>query len=320
MKYTLTINQKRSVEWELTASEAIVFSWLYELPSWAEKVEYDGNTYYFANRNVACKELPLITDKNDTMYRLYKSLERKGLVSMITLMKRDYIALTEKGKSWYYDDELPKLGKKSEETRNEIRENSEKNPTDKYTNNKYTSDKLNKKEENKEWRDNFEVYLELVNKAKINILNDAEFRQYIEKYYHNADYEATINKLIDGFWGKEEGWQYCKSKRKGKTINMTSAFKKNMDKREHIVYKQKQYKAQNKSVSSQPKTMNLRPDLKFVDDEGKLNDGTIIKNGYRYYYSKQYGRVFSIPYNAEPMPEGENIEYDLKLGWYECCE
>lgn len=135
MKYTLTINQNRSVEWELTVSEAIVFSWLYELPSWAEKLILEDKTYYFGSRNVACKELPIISDKADTIYRLYKSLEKKGLILMVILQKKDYIAITEKGKNWHYDNELPNNGKKSEETRNEIRENSEINPTYKYTNN-----------------------------------------------------------------------------------------------------------------------------------------------------------------------------------------
>lgn len=314
MKYTITINQNRSVEWKLTASESIVFSWIYELPSWAEKMEYNGTTYYFGSRNVACKELPIITDKIDTMYRLYKSLEKKGLISMVLLQKKDYIAITEKGKQWYYDNELPSNGKKSEEARNEIRESSEINPTNKYTNDKDTSDK--EIEEEKEWRDSFEVYLALINKAKENILADSEFRQYIERYYSNADYEATLNKLIDGFWGKAEGWEYCKSKRKGKTINMTSALKKNMDKRERIVYKSKQ--SQNKSVSSQPTKVPLHPELKVIDDEGTLNDGTFLKNGFRYYFSKQQGQAFSIPPSSEPMPQDVNVEYDYKFGWYEC--
>lgn len=288
---------------ELTWNEKILFL---EIDSFTSK----DKECFFSNEYIAT----LLGVTENSANRILSSLINKGYVfktafdgrrryikTAFTYDKADYSQMNKQGDQ----------GSVNSSNKDEYIPNKSNN----------TSNKPNKqKEENKEWRDNFEVYLELVNKAKINILNDAEFRQYIEKYYHNADYEATINKLIDGFWGKEEGWQYCKSKRKGKTINMTSAFKKNMDKREHIVYKQKQYKAQNKSVSSQPKTMNLRPDLKFVDDEGKLNDGTIIKNGYRYYYSKQYGRVFSIPYNAEPMPEGENIEYDLKLGWYECCE
>ena len=315
MKYTITINQNRSVEWKLTASESIVFSWIYELPSWADKMEYNGITYYFGSRNVACKELPIISDKADTMYRIYKSLEKKGLISTVVLQKKDYIAVTEKGKNWHYEIEHPKDGNKSEECRNEIPESTEINPTNKYTNNQDTSNK-EVEVEKKGWRDSFEVYLGLVNTAKERLLNDTEYRQYIEKYYPNADYDATLNKLIDSFWGKQEGWEHNKNKKKCKTINMFSALKKNMDKRERIVYKQKGN--QKKYVSSKQTVVPLHKELKVIDNEGTLNDGTFLKNGGRYYFSKQQGQAFSIPPSAEPMPQGVNVEYDYKFGWYEC--
>lgn len=187
-------------------------------------------------------------------------------------------------------------------------------------NNKLKEDiDLNKnktKEDNIEWRYSFEVYLGLVNTAKERLLNDTEYRQYIEKYYPNADYDATLNKLVDSFWGEQDGWEYNKKKRKGKTINMFSALKKNMDRRDKIVYKQKFN--QKKYVSSQPTKAPLHPDLKIIDNEGTLNDGTFVKNGYRYYFSKQQGQSFSIPPSAEPMPQGVNVEYDYKFGWYEC--
>lgn len=217
MKYTLTINQNRSVEWNLTSSEAVVFSWIYELPSWADKLEYNGNTYYFGSRNIACKELPLVTDKPDTMYRLYKSLEKKQLISMITLMKKDYIALTEKGKSWYYESELPNDGKISEETRNNIRENSEKNPTNKYTNDKDTNDKniIGKKEEtkndNQESQENdfiermYDIYPskcpcrnQYLGKSK----KDKDRIKKLLKSYSMEQIESVIRKEVEDKYGK----------------------------------------------------------------------------------------------------------------------
>lgn len=142
MKYSVLINQKRSLEWELSTSEAVVFSWIYELSSWADRLIYNGETYYHASRAKACEELPLVTDKLDTMYRLYKSLEKKCLISIIILDKKDYICITEKGKLWHYEGEVPKDGKISEETRKNIRENSEKNPTYKYISDKDTNDNI----------------------------------------------------------------------------------------------------------------------------------------------------------------------------------
>lgn len=118
MKYSININQRKAVEWELTSSEAIVFSWVYELASWADKMEYKGKTYYYGSKNKACEELPIITDKRDTMYRIYKSLQGKGIIELITLDKSDYLALTKKGKEWYnnkYSEKNPTFGNKSKE-------------------------------------------------------------------------------------------------------------------------------------------------------------------------------------------------------------
>lgn len=96
-----------------------------------------------------------------------------------------------------------------------------------------------KVEEKKGWREDFNAYMGLVNKAKSDLLSDSEYKAYIEKYYQNADYEQSICKLVDGFWGKQEGWEYCKKKRTGKTINMLATLKKNLDARSRIVYRQK---------------------------------------------------------------------------------
>ena len=129
MKYNLSINQVKSIEWELTTSEAILFSWIYELPSWADKIEYQSKTYYFASRHLACKEIPIVSDKADTIYRIYKKLQEKNLIETISFQKKDYVCLTKKGQEWYndnYSEKNPELGKKSEM-------NSEKNPTNNNT-------------------------------------------------------------------------------------------------------------------------------------------------------------------------------------------
>lgn len=116
-----------------------------------------------------------------------------------------------------------------------------------------------KVEEKKEWREDFNAYMELVNKAKKDLLSDSEYKAYIEKYYPNADYEQSICKLVDGFWGKQEGWEYCKKKRKGKTINMLATLKKNLDARSRIVYKQK------KGLSLNDKDSDKSNDKLFIN-------------------------------------------------------
>ena len=175
--------------------------------------------------------------------------------------------------------------------------------------------------EKKEWREDFNAYLNLVNQAKRDLLSDSEYKEYIEKYYPNADYENSVGKLVDGFWGTEEGWDYCKKKRKGKTINMLSTLKKNLDARSRIVYKPLQNTKQNPLFNSKKNAVKvkLNPNVHLVDNEGKLSDGTFLKSdGLRYYFSYIDKKTYSIPLDAEPMPQSEKIAYDYKNGWYEC--
>lgn len=79
------------------------------------------------------------------------------------------------------------------------------------------------------------------------------------------------------------------------------------------------YNNHKKSLSSQSTIVPLHPKLRIIDDDGKLSDGTYLKNGGRFYFSISNGKSCSIPPSAEPMPSGDSVfEYDYKLGWYEC--
>jgi hypothetical protein len=123
MKYSSMIDNVHSSQWGLSIQEAYLFDWLYSLPSWAQRVTMSGEggaeDFYFASRNKAIEELPLLTDKPDTMYRYYKSLEEKGLIKLTKVGNCDYIFLSGKGKEW---------NRGESETRKKIRHNSEKNP------------------------------------------------------------------------------------------------------------------------------------------------------------------------------------------------
>jgi len=126
MKYTISIDQTHSIEWGLSLSEAAMFSFLYSVPSWAEQIFVDNQVWFFASRNKAIDEMPIISDKSDTVYRLYKSLQNKGVIDWKKFGEKDCIRITEKGKQW--NSLKTTLGKKSEDTRKNIRNNSENNP------------------------------------------------------------------------------------------------------------------------------------------------------------------------------------------------
>lgn len=100
MRYNSTINNVKANEWGLTIQQAYLFSWFYELPSWANKVMIENEIYYFASKNKAIEELPILTEKPDTMYRFYKQLECLDLVIIRKIDGKDYVALTTKAKEW----------------------------------------------------------------------------------------------------------------------------------------------------------------------------------------------------------------------------
>ena len=136
MRYTISIDQTHSIEWGLSLSEAALFSFIYSLPAWAEQIHTKGETWFFASRNKAIDEMPIITDKSDTIYRLYKSLQLKGIIRWEKFGEKDCIMITEKGKNW--NSSKTDLGNKSDLTRKNIRNKSENNPTYNSTKNNNT--------------------------------------------------------------------------------------------------------------------------------------------------------------------------------------
>jgi len=142
MRFSSFIDNVTSKEWQLTIQQAYLFDWIYSLPSWAEKVMVGNEVYFYASRNKAIEELPILTDKPDTMYRYYKQLEELGLIVLKKIDGKDFIGLTDKSKKWnsvgkkseYSEKNPSNVGKKSET-------DSEKNPTYNTTNtDKLTND------------------------------------------------------------------------------------------------------------------------------------------------------------------------------------
>ena len=171
MRYNTTINNVKAKEWNLDIKLAYLFAWMYELPSWADKSTIEGKDYYFASKNKAIDELPLLTDKRDTMYRYYKQLESLNLIEIKKIDTKDYICLTSKAKEWngYKSDTSDKnpnkLGYKSE---NPSDKNPTYNNTISYNKNKYNenSQKVSQPE-NQTHLENNETLLKEVEKVML---------------------------------------------------------------------------------------------------------------------------------------------------------
>jgi len=152
MQYTLSINQTKALEWGLNAQQALLFSFVYECPSWCKAVTKDDAVFYALSKQKIVDELPLLTDKIDTAYRLLKQLAAKGMIELSHTSSITLVRLTDIGKTWNHDhkgsEKYPskgrknirgKVGKISEQGRKKIREGSENSPTNQDTSNQDTS-------------------------------------------------------------------------------------------------------------------------------------------------------------------------------------
>lgn len=132
MQYTVMINQMKALEWGLNAQQAMLFAFIYEVPSWARPVVVEQKTFYAISKEKIVLELPLLTDKPDTAYRMLKALELIEVINLSHTPKITLIRLTEKGREWNRSEIYPsKVGKKSDAP-------SEKSPTNHITSNHVT--------------------------------------------------------------------------------------------------------------------------------------------------------------------------------------
>ena len=100
MQFSVYINQLRAQEWGLNLSQTVLFSFLYEAHSWASEFIVDGQAYYWVAKEKICEELPILTDKPDTIKRLMAALEAEGLISRAVVSNLPLIRITEKGRLW----------------------------------------------------------------------------------------------------------------------------------------------------------------------------------------------------------------------------
>lgn len=156
MQFTITINQVKALEWGLNSQQALLFAFIYGCPSWTKPVETDDGVFFALSKAKITEELPLLTDKPDTAYRMLKALEEAGLIQLSSTSNITLFRLTEKAAEWNQKvdgsekyptpprpavrrkirstpDETPgKIGKKSDP-------GSEKNPTNQDTNHQDTN-------------------------------------------------------------------------------------------------------------------------------------------------------------------------------------
>lgn len=100
MRLFNTIDLTRCWEWKLDMTEQHLFAYLSELPSWAKRITIGNDDYYWVSRRKVISDMPGLTQKEDTVYRILKRLSEKDLVLIKKIDGEEYIKLTPKGLQW----------------------------------------------------------------------------------------------------------------------------------------------------------------------------------------------------------------------------
>ncbi|MFJ2710887.1 phage replication protein [Pseudomonas sp. NPDC087346] len=130
MQFTVTINQVKALEWGLNSQQALLFAFVYGCPSWTKPIKTDDGIFFALSKAKIIEELPLLTDKPDTAYRMLKALEEAGLIELSSTSNITLFRLTEKAIEWNQkldgSEKYPTPPKNK--GRKKIRSTSEKNP------------------------------------------------------------------------------------------------------------------------------------------------------------------------------------------------
>jgi len=102
MQFTVTINQVKALEWGLNSQQALLFAFVYGCPSWTKPIKTDDGIFFALSKAKIIEELPLLTDKPDTAYRMLKALEKAGLLEIREVESEDVIqaCFTDKARRW----------------------------------------------------------------------------------------------------------------------------------------------------------------------------------------------------------------------------
>ena len=208
MKYTMFIDQVHSIEWGLNLQEAAIFNFLYSVPTWAEAKLIEGKLFYHASRNKAIQDYPIVSEKPDTIYRIYRRLQSAGVIEWMKDGLKDMILITKKGKQWNNSEKNPtliqELGKKSDQTRKKIRNSSENFPTYTSTINTVTNNTIeepqNKIEESKKQNEILATAHDQVGETAVKVVEVISSKAKKIKYI----YPPTIEELVPMFYEKLE--------------------------------------------------------------------------------------------------------------------
>lgn len=200
MRKFTNIDNEFAVNHNLNLSQVYVYEWMLNLPKWANHVVINNQVFYYASKNKACDDMPIVTKKRNTMHKHYKFLEDNGFIIIKKIEGKDYVHLTEKSKQWNSSNHLEKnpslFGKKS-------KSKLEKNPT---------NSKLSYSEVKTEI--DFKKLLKYINKKTgrgFRVINEnvrKSYRARIRDGYKKIDITKAIDNAVNVKTHRENGFQY----------------------------------------------------------------------------------------------------------------
>ncbi len=222
MKYYLHINQAKAIELGIkNINQAHVFDLLTSVSSWATPIKIDDKFYFWVSRTKICEELPLLAIKPDTAYRHLRFLADLKLIDYQKDGLKDCVRLTRLGKSY--------VGNESEQTRNEIRTDSEMNPI--YPTTKHPTTNISKHKQDE--IDNFAPNQTSINRVKktpgCESLNPSELELLIEDFKDRMRERQSSWKDIQSQFRTyvSNGWVTPKKLKKG-TVDGKSSIEKQL--------------------------------------------------------------------------------------------
>lgn len=242
---SLTIITKNEKDEDVTLSidtnDLLILNLIADFPNREDvkKMIIDDKVFFWASYDEILMELPVLGIKKQALANRFDKLEKMHLV------ERKYIAVDSKHQNAtffcltkVYESLLYERGGYRSQIRDGIVVKYETH------NNNNTNDNNKKEIEvpsiKKEWRENKDVYDELIDKAVGDILTDKEYKIQQEELYINIDFERTVIACAN-YWKMEPQWETYKRK-KTKNPNFISTIKNGF----HInkIYKQR-YGARN---------------------------------------------------------------------------
>ena len=119
----LILDLVRSKVLNLNQTESILASCLFGLLA-QNPIQYAGKSYYMADYKNVSAYCPILPNKVDTLRRLYKSLEKVGLIQLIKIDNHVYFTPSQMLRDWgtvyksVEAEKIPQTGVKSVETEN----------------------------------------------------------------------------------------------------------------------------------------------------------------------------------------------------------